>query len=414
MRVLAADGRVRASWQAGRPAVSGAAVADVDGDGVNEIIVCRADRRVVALRGNQGPKELWSADGWGFPAPSAYGPTPLAADVNKDGKKEVLVACVAAEGGVGVKLLDGQGKTLWRTAIPGAVDTPLYSAITRATFGDFNGDGYLDVYVSARMAVPGNDASQSFALDGRDGTILWRNDASDPVIWHHTLGPTGLPTVADVNGDGVDDVLFVTLDLCTELSGKDGRFLNTPLNANRIWDQARKSTQWTAYGTQLPVDLNGDGKLELLQCAMWGQWGAWTLERKLLWTFDPGRDEHANRHPGIADVEGDGKLELGVLHNGGFFRCYDAATGALKWELKGVRQLSDVATADVDGDGRPEFIAGGSFLAAIKALDEKSGKVLWEVPVPGGARSPAIADVDGDGSAEIIVGCGDGKVRVYK
>lgn len=418
LRLLSLDGKVVASWASGRPGAGGPAVADIDGDGANEILLCRANRRVIALHGpfvaNEQPRELWSADGWGFPAPSAYGPMPLAADVNGDGRKEVLVACLTPNGGVGCQLLDGHGRTLWKTSIPGAVDTPLYGAITRATVGDFNGDGRLEVYVSARMAMTGNDASQSFALEGQTGRILWHNDGSAKVIWHHTLGPTGLPAVADVNEDGLEDVLFVTLDLCTELSGKDGSFLHDPLIANGLWNQANKSTQWTAYGTQLPVDLNGDGKLEVLECASWGQWGAWTMDRRFLWTFDPGRDQHSNRHPGLGDVDGDGRLEIGALHNGGFFRCYDAATGTLKWELQGVRQWTDVVTADVDNDGRPEFIAGGSALAAIKALNEKSGKVLWEVPVPGGARSPAIADIDGDGFGEIVVGCGDGKVRVYK
>jgi len=418
VRVLGLDGQVRASWSCGRPLTSGVAVADLDGGGGNEVVVCRAGRQVVGLRppapGQSAPEELWSAAGWGVPAPLHYGPAALVADLNGDGRPEVLTACLTDAGGVGVQLLDGNGRRLWRAALPGAVDTPLYQAIERATVGDFDGDGRLDVYVAARMAITGNDAAQSFVLRGTDGALLWQNDGSDPRIWHHTLGPTGLPAVADVNGDGADDVLFVTLDLCCELSGRDGSFLYEPLIANAIWQQANQSTQWTAYGTQLPVDLNGDGRLEVLECAAWGQWGAWTMDRALLWTFDPGRDEHAPRHPGIADVDGDGQLELGVLHNGGIFRCYEAATGKLKWELKPVRQWTDVVTADVDGDGAPEFLAGGGALGAIKAANGQSGQVLWEATCPAAVYSPVVADVDGDGLGEIIVGCSDGKVRAFR
>jgi outer membrane protein assembly factor BamB len=333
--------------------------------------------------------------------------------VDKDGKAEVLVGCPGKGGGLGIKLLGGDGKVRWQADLPGAVDTPLYTALTRATFGDFTGDGTLDVYVSARMAMTGNDACQSFAFSGKDGTLLWHNDASDPVIWHHTLGPTGNATVADVNGDGRDDVLLITLDLCTELSGKDGSFLHTPLIPNALWEQLGKNTQWTAYGTQLPVDLNGDGKLEILECAAWGQWGAWTMNRNLLWTFDPGREEHSSRHPGIADVDGDGKLEIGTLHNGFMFRCYDAATGALKWELKTPKCWTDTIVADVDGDGRPEFVLAGNAITAIKAVDANHGQILWEAPAPN-SLTPLVADLDGDGQGEIIVGCGDGKLRVFK
>ena len=418
MQVLDLDGRPLAAWPCGIPFSSGVAVADIDGDGANELVFSNAKRRVVALAGpfkdDAGPRELWSADGWGIPAPHTYGPMPIIGDFDADGKKEVIAACVADGGEVAIQAVDHKGCAKWRTPIPGAVDTPLYPSITCATVGDFDGDGHPDVYVSGRVAMTGNDAAHSFVLRGRDGALLWHNDASDPSLALHTLGPTALAGVADVDGDGADDVLLIALDMCTVLSGRDGSFIQMPLIANDIWKQQDKSTQWTAYGTQLPVDLDGDGELEVLMCASWGQWGVWTMDRRLLWTFDPGPDEHSRRHPGIADVDGDGRLEIGVLHNEGHFRCYDAATGRLKWELDGVVGNSDVVTADVDGDGRCEFVMGGDALLAIKAVNDERGEVLWQLPLPDGSRTPAIADVDGDGLCEIVVGCGDGAIRVYK
>lgn len=415
MRRLDTKGKALCSWPAGRPFSCHVVAADLDGDGQIEIVASHGDRTVRAYRGpfvaGQQPQVLWQTDGWGFGGVAMYGGAPICADLDRDGKTEVLMACVAEHGTLGIKLVDAQGKMRWRAAIPGAVDTPIYPAVGKATVGDFNADGTLDVYVAARLAMTGNDAAQSYAFSGRDGSLLWHNDGSDPVIWHHTLGPTGMPAVADVNDDGHDDVLFVTLDLCTELSGKDGSFIHTPIIANSIWGD--RSTQWTAYGTDLPVDLNGDGKLEILECCAWGQWGAWTMDRKLLWTFDPGRDEHSARHPGLADVDGDGQLETGTLHNGGMFRCYNAATGEKKWELKLPNSFSDTITADVDNDGRPEFLIGGNALSAIKAVSPTEGKILWQLPLPT-CMTPAVADVDGDGYGEIVVGCGDGKVRVYK
>jgi outer membrane protein assembly factor BamB len=421
LRAVSFDGRPLAAWSSGGVAATGVVAADLDGDGVHELVVCRPGRRVEALRfrGSGRPETVWSADGQGFSPPGCYadppGPCPRIADVDGDGRPEVLVACGAPGGGMGVRLLDWRGWTRWTAVFPEAVETPLFEAIGRPVFGRFGGGAHPDVYVPVRAFRTGNNAQLSYALDGRSGEFLWRRDGTaEPLLWNRTLGPTGYPTVADVDGDGADDILLVSLDLCTALSGRDGRFLHPPLIANEIWKGLDgPKAQWTAYGTQIPADLDGDGRLEILLAASWGAWGAWTLDRRPLWTVDPGPDGFAMRLPGLADADGDGRLEIGVLHNGGVFRCYDAATGALRWELSGLRQSTDVVAADVDGDGRPEFLAGGARLAAFQA-GERSGRVLWEVPVPGGARSPAVADVDGDGIGEVIVGCGDGRVRVYK
>ncbi len=412
MLVMDPQGHIAASWPCSGPFISGASVADIDGDGANEMLVGTSRGKVVALRpsvgSDQAPRLLWQADGAAVPVPGGLA-MPLIADLNGDGEQEILVTCKMGRAKQGARLLDCRGQTIWETEIP----------VWRAIFGDFNGDGHLDVYAAARMRpkhhVGTNSVyadTQSFALDGRDGSVLWCNDGSDERIWHHLLGPYHQPaTVADINGDGCDDVLFTALDLCIVLSGKDGSFIHEPVIANRIWEQEPgKSEHWTAYGTQIPVDLDGDGELEILLAASWGQWGAWTLDRELIWTFDPGKAEMARRNPGIADVDGDGKLEFGVIHDGGFFRCYDAATGTLKWELEGIKQTTDVVTADVDGDGLPEFLAG---LAAYKAIDQSHGKVLWEVQAPA-AGSPLVADVDGDGLCEIVLPCSDGKIRAYK
>ena len=418
IRILGFDGAPRRTFAAGQAYKSGVVVADLDGDGRNEMVLTSPGRSVVVLRGSgedrKAPEKLWETKGWGFAAPSAYGPMVLSADFNGDGKQETLTGCVAEGGDVAVQLLDSCGSRIWRTPIPGVVDTPLYDGITRATCGDFNGDGHLDVYISGRVAGTGNDASHSFAIDGRDGSLLWHNDASSDRLRLHTLGPTGLPTVADVNGDGVDDVLLIALDLCAELRGRDGEFIHTPLIANRIWQTQDKATQWTAYGTQQPLDINGDGQLEILVSASWGQWGAWTMGRELIWTFDPGRDGHSRRHPGIGDLDGDGELEIGILFDGGRFGCFAAATGELKWELEKIDSNTDVVAADVDGDGALEFVVGGNTVTAIKAKGKREGYVLWELGLPGGCLTPTIGDMDGDGRSEIIVSCGDGLIRAYK
>ena len=185
VRVMSANGHSEASWACGDPFVSRPAVADIDGDGANELVVCRAGGKVAAMRvakGRKTPKVLWEADGSGLTTSLPYPyPTPLIADVHGDGRRAILVT------GNGTRLLDHRGKTLWRSDVAGA----------RATFGDFNGDGHSDVYLAAWTAAHAPSAQTCTAMRWTGGraicsgtttaarrscgiTILGRSTASRP------------------------------------------------------------------------------------------------------------------------------------------------------------------------------------------------------------------------------------------
>jgi outer membrane protein assembly factor BamB len=108
---------------------------------------------------------------------------------------------------------------------------------------------------------------------------------------------------------------------------------------------------------------------------------------------------------GVGDVDGDGKLELGFTgwESGKGLRCLDAATGVQKWEwpLDGNPRVP-VATADVDGDGRDEFLfARGATLCAVNG---KSGtqNVVWQATLPSPPGNLVLADADGDRKVEIL------------
>src|SRR5690349_18731357 len=87
-------------------------------------------------------------------------------------------------------------------------------------------------------------------------------------------------------------------------------------------------------------------------------------------------------------------------------------SGRLKWSLPvGTRSLGCV-TADVDGDGRQEFLLGtaDSRLLAIGAGSADSGRLEWEAALPAAAGVLIVCDADGDDRMDILVGCGDGKL----
>jgi len=407
MHVMRPDGAVKSSWEASGPYVAGISVADIDGDGQNEAVACRADDKVAALKWNNEKAafdELWRAHGRGLSSRSEV-PQPVIVDVNGDGKNEILVAGHTSGGEPGVQLLSSEGKLIWENDVPAFV----------ATYGDFNGDGHLDFYLGANVEGAGSIGRhmQSFVINGVDGKTIWRNDGAADKVWHRQMAPTHqMPTVVDVNDDGCDDIMLVALDLCTVLDGRNGNFLQEPTIANTIWQQMDgKDTQWTAYGIQIPIDVDGDGELEVLMVGTWGQLGAWSLsDRKFLWTVDPGKSELARHTPGIADVDGDGQLEIGALHQGGIFRCYNAANGNLKWELPGLTTICEVVTADVDNDQISEFLVGGT---CIEATSQHEGKIVWNVPSQS-SSSPVVADIDNDGLSELIYSCHDGLIRIFE
>ena len=176
------------------------------------------------------------------------------------------------------------------------------------------------------------------------------------------------------------------MDLLVNLNGKDGSFLHPPVIANEIWKQQEgKDGQWTAYGTQIPVDIKSDGKLDILLAGSWGQWGAWTMDRKLTWTFNPDKSKlahYAARGLRTSMVTVNWNSVLFTM--GRFFRCYDATNGNLKWELKeSSRLLTLLPQTSMAMDGRNSLLDS----RRSKQLDQTSGKTLWEVGCTCSART---------------------------
>ena len=95
-------------------------------------------------------------------------------------------------------------------------------------------------------------------------------------------------------------------------------------------------------------------------------------------------------------------------------RCYDAASGRVKWRrtmpAEGV--VVGPVSADLDGDGRDEALyAVGRRLYCIGVGEEAhGGRIKWQIGLPAEVGPPVIADVDGDGTAEILVVGHDGYV----
>lgn len=115
-----------------------------------------------------------------------------------------------------------------------------------------------------------------------------------------------------------------------------------------------------------------------------------------------------NRQTGIsaADIDGDGVVEIIGINNGGQVIAFEH-TGVIKWTsaaLGGdvVTHDNTAAISDMDGDGRPEIIAGRAILDADGVVIG-AGEFGRGSAAANGALSFAV-DVDGDGTQEVVVG----------
>jgi outer membrane protein assembly factor BamB len=134
----------------------------------------------------------------------------------------------------------------------------------------------------------------------------------------------------------------------------------------------------------------------------------------LAWHTAP--DRSPTNVPAFGDFTGRGRVEaVGVGYDDGI-RCYDAASGELRWVLPSPPGVSsaECASADTDSDGRDEvLLTSGAALYCIGCTgppDTARGELRWKLDLPAVAGPPAIVDVDGSRRAQILVACADGFV----
>jgi hypothetical protein len=229
---------------------------------------------------------------------------------------------------------------------------------------------------------------------GRHRNWLIHGQTGD-VLWENIPGVAYPPAQADLRGTGFEDLVGMYYFTHTIIDGRTGQTL--------FEDDRRPG-----YHPVTVVDVDGDGQPEVICSGGYMTISCSEADGRRRWVVD-NLHYNAGGAAGIADVDGDGHLELGVAFRDGWFRCYDAVTGTLRWELPLPAAGSDCISGDVDGDGLPEFLFGcydGNLYAA--GVRQETPAIIWQCPLIGAVGAPVMADVDGDGTAEILVAAGDG------
>ena len=246
---------------------------------------------------------------------------------------------------------------------------------------------------------------------------------------HSHEGPKA--TVADVNGDGLDDIYI------GGTAAKPGQLYLQDISGNLVKKNEAAFASSTGFvdGAVLFFDCDGDGDKDLLVCSGGNMAAAsspqlqhrlfindgkgnFTLASK---AFPANRD---NISVAIAnDFDGDGDLDLFV--GAGFVTgSYGSAAQSHIYVNDGKGNFSDMPAnkckgitdagmvtgavwADLDGDQKPELIITGEWMSPVIFKYTGNGFTEWKTNLSSYAgwwQTVAVADVNEDGKQDLVLG----------
>lgn len=356
---------------------AGVAMADIDGDGLTEIVTLLmdedgrtdgADASCMPAVYQVSKSGILSLESVSDDLVWCHSHAPALADLNSDGVVEVIFGDAVYDGRDLALLWEGGDGAGWYNSWSVGAEGYWNSGYHSFAY-DMDGDG-LNLEVVAGRTVYNSDGSEYCQLGTGSGTGF------DPAM-------DGYPAVADLVGnDGKPEIVLTGNQYVTLFSG-------TP-NSSGVCEER----------SQVSNDPFTDSSLSLP-------------------THPFGCDETRNSfggQPTIADFDGDGKPEIGVS-GACYYTVYDVSGSTLsRYAMAPTRDWSSASTGgtvfDFNGDGQAEVVFSDENAVYVWQIDNSSGlsptdrfvTVLedenhksWTIH-----EYPLVADVDGDGKAEIV------------
>jgi len=410
----------------------------------------------------------------GAGAVSADDATPIAAvdqtfttmtkcDIDGDGVADVIVTAEPVSAVGKVYVFSGATLSGPTTASAGAFATISGATIAEefgwavACAGDVNGDGYADVLVSADLAVA-TEKGQAYVFSGK--TFSGPKTAADALATvtgvddNDRLGHA-VAAAGDVDGDGYADVLIASPKHWTGLNSGEvyvfsGATLSGPKSRTDALATIANDGDFSSFGEALSTagDLNADGRDEVMLgafspasigkvfvhdgAALAGTRNA-SADAMAVLTGAAAHDNFAMSLADVGDVNGDGVGDVMIgaayanvvgsssgrvyLFSGKTLGGPLVTTDAFAWissttDNEGLGEYISGA-GDVDGDGRPDVLLGGSLdkaylfsgatLTAPVGLDAAAATISSATANDFGFDVAGAGDLNGDGRADVLV-----------
>ncbi len=392
------DGDLVEKWRFG-PVNEGLAsfnwnfVADINGDGRNEV-VCSAENRIVALDGENG-NVVWNyTDSSFYEGNSSVYPPVLSLVKIKD-KWNTL----EGSDDPNMMLSYGEKKPVWALDFYNDPDSEYYGFHwVGIVYSGGNAYGLLerpDIYSGYPSFKPpswqvGNSSIILFDLS--DSKPVWKKDVP---LFAVSAG------IGDIDGDSSDDIILSGLGKGAEY----GVLMALDIHGNEEWNVTGNFS-----GDRFLVgDITGDGNPEIILGNESG-YSCFSNDGDLLWniTF-----QWEGQSPLVSDNTAMAALYDGkgiVMGDIGKYLYFIGGDGKILWKtgLSGHRFMYPVI-ADIDGDGTKDILLelfnGSESGHRLVCLDSNDGSEKWSYHLNGDTPESAlvVADVDSDGKLEILV-----------
>lgn len=348
-------------------------LADVDGDGKVEILAAAAASEGSGKKGGVSCYEMGSEPfrRWSFPPGGDDFPVwgcPAVGDLNGDSIPEVVLGTTD-----GRLVCLSRGRVLWEAKNLGEI----YSS---PALGDVNGDGKMEVVVGSR-------GGHLFCFEGVRGSLLWQFQCKGDV--------DSSPALGDVNGDGKMEVVVGSDDgfvYC--FSGTDGGVL---------W---QRKTGWWVTASPIIADLRGDGAREVVVGSNDGS--LYCLDGKtgeVLWSYKTPLPIVGEAS--AADFGGEGRKQVFFASDAVY--CLDSS-GQLLWKFDNGEYFSGTPVL-LEEDGRGYVLVSGENLYC---LDGVSGELLWKRSVSEKGLFDFSVGRDAEGNVLLAICGGEGELSLLR